>query len=168
MTIKFPQFVFCDILFLSMWLLFIYNRWTKLLSRLSDSLGHDLERRYSSSSNEMSTPLYTTSESSATYHTRGGLSTLIHPDSRVSRTEHLRVHQFHNRRLQRAGSRHQGKDIQPSNTPDLNPMDYLLWSIVATRYSTVDAFKTSLTRLSKCIGANLSICWIFFRLLVRL
>lgn len=43
-----------------------------------------------------------------------------------------------------------GKDIWPPNSPDLNPMDYSVWSILkekvsATRYATVDALKTALT-----------------------
>lgn len=44
-----------------------------------------------------------------------------------------------------------GKDIWPSNSPDLNPMDYAVWSILerkvsAKRYDTVDALKRALTR----------------------
>lgn len=44
-----------------------------------------------------------------------------------------------------------GKDVWPPNSPDLNPMDYSVWSILeqkvsATRYATVDALKTALTR----------------------
>jgi transposase len=44
-----------------------------------------------------------------------------------------------------------GKDVWPSNSPDLNPMDYAVWSILeqkvsATTYSTVDALKRALTK----------------------
>lgn len=44
-----------------------------------------------------------------------------------------------------------GKDVWPPNSPDLNPMDFSVWSILeqkvsATRYATVDALKTALTR----------------------
>lgn len=43
------------------------------------------------------------------------------------------------------------KDVWPSNSPDLNPMDYSVWSILdqkvsATRYATVDALKKVLSR----------------------
>lgn len=44
-----------------------------------------------------------------------------------------------------------GKNVWPPNSPDINPMDYSVWSILeqkvsATRYATVDALKTALMR----------------------
>jgi transposase len=44
-----------------------------------------------------------------------------------------------------------GKDIWPANSPDLNPMDYAIWSILeqkvsARSYNTVDALKRALIR----------------------
>ena len=44
-----------------------------------------------------------------------------------------------------------GKDVWPPNSPDLNPMDYSVWSILeqkisGRRYATVDALKMALTR----------------------
>ncbi|VDO82550.1 unnamed protein product [Heligmosomoides polygyrus] len=43
------------------------------------------------------------------------------------------------------------RDIWPSNSPDLNPMDYSVWSIMeqkisTTRYATVEQLKSALLR----------------------
>ena len=44
-----------------------------------------------------------------------------------------------------------GKDVWPSNSPDLNPMDYSIWSILEqklgrTRYASTEALKAALQR----------------------
>uniref|UniRef100_A0A1I7W7P3 DDE_3 domain-containing protein n=1 Tax=Heterorhabditis bacteriophora TaxID=37862 RepID=A0A1I7W7P3_HETBA len=60
-----------------------------------------------------------------------------------------------------------GKDIWPSNSPDLNPMDFAIWSILEnklkrTSYSNLDSIKVELwpvvgnfeTRLRACVTAK--------------
>ena len=43
------------------------------------------------------------------------------------------------------------KDIWPSNSPDLNPMDYSIWSILerkvcSTRYNSLESLKEALVK----------------------
>jgi hypothetical protein len=44
-----------------------------------------------------------------------------------------------------------GKDIWPSNSPDLNPMDYSIWSILerkvcSTRHNSLESLKEALQK----------------------